>query len=102
MTYHYVQITIPRPFIPVLATSNKSSPLGFPSLAICTNAARAASHVLEAMAASDAEITPFVYVIAFTVGTILIISIWGVKKNKLKVDLSSQMADVHRCIRVLH
>src|SRR5215471_16130262 len=43
-TYYYIQILIHRPFIP---SPRKPSPLSFPSLAICTNAARSCSHVLD-------------------------------------------------------
>lgn len=40
-TYYHVQIQIHRPFI------IKSSPLTFPSLAICSNAARSCARLLE-------------------------------------------------------
>ena len=43
--YYYVQILIHRSFIP---TPNKPSSTSFPSLAICTNAARSCSHILDA------------------------------------------------------
>ncbi|KIO34334.1 hypothetical protein M407DRAFT_64278 [Tulasnella calospora MUT 4182] len=49
----------------------------------------------------NTEITPLLYFIAFQAGTILLISIWGVKKSKLNVDVLSQAADVQRCIKVL-
>ncbi|KAG8954208.1 hypothetical protein FRC04_000429 [Tulasnella sp. 424] len=101
ITFHYVQITIHRPFIPAL-TGNNSSPLGFPSLAICTNAARSISHILDAWVKKGVDITPFLYIMAFHAGIILLISIWGVKKSKLNIDVSSQAADVQRCLKVLH
>jgi len=102
LTYHYVQITIHRPFIPVLSAGGKASPLSFPSLAICTNAARSNSHILEQYSGRWEDTSPLAYIAAFTAGAVLLISIWGVQKNKLNVDLSSQIADVHRCIKVLH
>jgi hypothetical protein len=43
-TYYYIQIVIHRPFIP---SSRKPSPLAFPSLAICTNAARSCARILD-------------------------------------------------------
>jgi len=43
-TYYHIQIIVHRPFIP---SPNKPSPLAFPSLAICTNAARSCSHVVD-------------------------------------------------------
>ena len=42
--YYHIQILIHRPFIP---SPTKPSPLSFPSLAICTNAARSCSHIAE-------------------------------------------------------
>jgi hypothetical protein len=44
-TYYHVQIIVHRPFIP---SPRKPAPLSFPSLAICTNAARSCIHVLDA------------------------------------------------------
>jgi hypothetical protein len=41
--YYYIQILIHRPFIP---SPSKPRPLTFPSLAICTNAARSSIHIL--------------------------------------------------------
>jgi len=41
--YYYIQIIIHRPFIP---SPSKPRPLTFPSLAICTNAARSCLHIL--------------------------------------------------------
>jgi hypothetical protein len=43
-SYYHLQILIHRPFIP---SPRKPSPLSFPSLAICTNAARSCSHVVD-------------------------------------------------------
>ncbi len=42
--YYLLQICIHRPFIP---SPRKPSRLTFPSLAICTNAARSCAHVLD-------------------------------------------------------
>lgn len=43
-SYYHIQILIHRPFIP---SPRKPSPLTFPSLAICTNAARSCSHIID-------------------------------------------------------
>ncbi|KAI0289724.1 hypothetical protein BC826DRAFT_591621 [Russula brevipes] len=42
--YYHLQILVHRPFIP---SPRKPSPLSFPSLAICTNAARSCAHVVD-------------------------------------------------------
>lgn len=46
MVYYYIQITIHRPFIP---TFRKESSLSFPAFVICASAARASSHVADAL-----------------------------------------------------
>ncbi len=58
-TYYHLQILIHRPFIP---SPRKPSPLSFPSLAICTNAARSCSHVAEVMRKRDLGPAPWVMV----------------------------------------
>jgi hypothetical protein len=46
LTYYFIQITIHRPFIP---SFRKDSTLSFPALTICASAARACSHVADAL-----------------------------------------------------
>ena len=46
-SYYLLQITVHRPFIP---SPRKASGVSFPSLAICTNAARSCVHVLDVQA----------------------------------------------------
>ncbi|KIK66923.1 hypothetical protein GYMLUDRAFT_239127 [Collybiopsis luxurians FD-317 M1] len=82
--YYLVQILVHRPFI---SSPKKPSPLSFPSLAICTNAARSASHVMD--------------ITAFTAGIVLLLNIWGGKRSGLSTDPNKEMADVHKCMQVL-
>ena len=96
--YYYTQFAVHRPF---MDAARRESPLSFPSLAICTNAARSASHILDAFLQKGLDSTPLTYIIAFVSGTVLLISIWGVRKSGLNVDVSSQIADVQRCIKML-
>ena len=42
--YYQLQIAVHRPFIP---SPRKPSPLSFPSLAICANAARSLIHIVD-------------------------------------------------------
>ncbi|KAG8728786.1 hypothetical protein FRC11_010206 [Ceratobasidium sp. 423] len=70
-TYYHVQILIHRPFIP---SPRKPSPLSFPSLAICTTAARSCSHVLDLQRRRSQTILPGVMVAAFTSGIVLLIN----------------------------
>lgn len=46
VAYYFIQITIHRPFIP---SFQKEGSLSFPALAICASAARACSHVADAL-----------------------------------------------------
>ncbi|KAI0298023.1 fungal-specific transcription factor domain-containing protein [Multifurca ochricompacta] len=80
--YYHLQILVHRPFIP---TPRKPSPLSFPSLAICTNAARSCAHVLP----------------AFTAGIVLLLNIWGAKRSGGVADPAREMEDVHKCMAVL-
>jgi len=57
--YYYIQIIIHRPFI---SLPNKPSPLSFPSLAICTNAARSCSHVLDIQRERNIKCPPHIQV----------------------------------------
>ncbi|KAI0052327.1 hypothetical protein FA95DRAFT_1553663 [Auriscalpium vulgare] len=97
--YYYVQITIHRPFIP---SFRKPSSLSFPSLAICANAARACSHVVDAqrrrlLGASS----PSFQLPAFVSGVILLLSLWGAKRSGVTLDASREMEDVRKCMLLL-
>ncbi|KAF9236278.1 fungal-specific transcription factor domain-containing protein [Melanogaster broomeanus] len=97
-SYYLVQILIHRPFIP---SPRKPSPLSFPSLAICTNAARSCSHVIDIYRRRSRQSGPFMQMPAFTAGIVLLLNIWGGKRSGLSTDPSKEMADVHKCMAVL-
>ncbi|KAJ3553324.1 hypothetical protein NP233_g12670 [Leucocoprinus birnbaumii] len=97
-TYYHIQILIHRPFIP---SPSKPSPLSFPSLAICTNAARSCIHVVDVQYRRMPLTSPQVQMAVFTAGIVLLLSIWGGKKSGLSTDQSKEMADVHKCMAVL-
>lgn len=59
LSYYAVQIYIHRPFIPSLSNP---SPTGFPSLAICTNAARSSCYIFDAFNKSNILPPPLVQV----------------------------------------
>ncbi|KIK82329.1 hypothetical protein PAXRUDRAFT_153943 [Paxillus rubicundulus Ve08.2h10] len=97
-SYYLVQISIHRPFIP---SPRKPSPLSFPSLAICTNAARSCSHVIDIYKQRSRVAAHFLQMPAFTAGIVLLLNIWGGKQSGLSTDPSKEMADVHKCMAVL-
>ncbi|KAK0480213.1 fungal-specific transcription factor domain-containing protein [Armillaria novae-zelandiae] len=97
IAYYHLQILIHRPFIP---TPRNPSPLLFPSLAICTNAARSCSHVVDIQSRKGSKM-PGVGIPVFTAGIVLLFNIWGGKRSGLSIDPNREMGDVHKCMRVL-
>ncbi|EGO24230.1 hypothetical protein SERLADRAFT_437842 [Serpula lacrymans var. lacrymans S7.9] len=96
--YYHLQILIHRPFIP---SPRKPSPLSFPSLAICTNAARSCSHVIDILRKRSGVAIPYVQISAFTAGIVLLLNIWGGKRSGLATYPKKEMSDVHKCMQVL-
>ncbi|KAI6148273.1 fungal-specific transcription factor domain-containing protein [Pisolithus thermaeus] len=87
-SYYQLQILIHRPFIP---SPRRPSVLSFPSLAICTNAARSCSHVLDTYNRRSSVPLPYLTMSAFTAGI----------RSGLSTDPVKEMADVHRCMAFL-
>ncbi|TFY61087.1 hypothetical protein EVG20_g7194 [Dentipellis fragilis] len=104
--YYHLQILIHRPFIP---SPRKPSPLSFPSLAICTNAARSCSHVVDVQRRRSSAVPlalfqnnpPLVQLPVFTSAIVLLLSVWGVKRSGISINSAREMEDVHKCMRVL-
>ncbi|KIK97466.1 hypothetical protein PAXRUDRAFT_10160 [Paxillus rubicundulus Ve08.2h10] len=98
--YYLVQIYIHRPFIP---SPGKPSLTSFPSLAICTNAARSCSHVMDVYKrrSRSSFMSPYLQVPAFTAGIVLSFNIWGGKRSGLSIDPEKEMDDVGKCMSVL-
>ncbi|KAF9009903.1 hypothetical protein BDQ17DRAFT_1347115 [Cyathus striatus] len=71
--YYYVQILIHRPFI--LWQDNAAHP--FPSLTICTNAARACSNLVDAYRKRGYPLHLNLTLFAFTSGVVLALNRWG-------------------------
>ena len=96
--YYQTQILIHRSFIP---KPDKPSPLSFPSLAICANAARSCSHVVDAQRRRGSRALYLTSMPAFSAGIVLLVNIWGAKKARVRLDLAREMADVHKCMDAL-
>ncbi|TFY62801.1 hypothetical protein EVJ58_g3648 [Rhodofomes roseus] len=97
-SYYQLQISVHRPFIP---SPRKPSPLSFPSLAICTNAARSCTHVMDVQCRRTGSALPHNQVAMFTCGIVLLLNIWGGKRSGLSTDAQKEMADVHKCMKML-
>ncbi|KAI9511919.1 fungal-specific transcription factor domain-containing protein [Russula earlei] len=97
--FYFIQITIHRPFIPSV---RKESSLSFPALAICASAARACSHVTDALRKRyPASTTPNILLPAFVAGVILLMSLWGAKRTGTSPDPEREMQDVRKCMKLL-
>ncbi|EDR09003.1 uncharacterized protein LACBIDRAFT_296682 [Laccaria bicolor S238N-H82] len=97
-TYYHIQILVHRPFIP---SKNHPSPSPFPSLAICTNAARSCSHVVDILQKRNFIPPPLLQLPAFTSGIVLLVGIWGGKRSGLSIDPNKEMLSAYKCMRML-
>ncbi|KAI0248863.1 fungal-specific transcription factor domain-containing protein [Lactifluus subvellereus] len=97
--YYHLQILVHRPFIP---SPRKPSPLSFPSLAICTNAARSCAHVVDLQRRRAPQYPSSHFQLpAFTAAIVLLLNIWGAKRSGSIPDPAREMEDVHKCMAVL-
>uniref|UniRef100_A0A0W0EWG7 Xylanolytic transcriptional activator regulatory domain-containing protein n=1 Tax=Moniliophthora roreri TaxID=221103 RepID=A0A0W0EWG7_MONRR len=96
--YYVLQIVIHRPFI---SSPKRPSPLSFPSLAICTNAARSCSHIVDLQRRRKGFLLSMNRMAVFNAGVVLLLNIWGAKRSGLSTDPNREMADVHKCMQVL-
>ncbi|KAN0130569.1 Fungal specific transcription factor domain containing protein [Lactarius tabidus] len=98
-SYYFIQIAIHRPFIP---SSRKGSSLSFAALAICASAARAYSHVADAMRKKyPLRTSPNTIMPAFASAVILLLSLWGAKRSGTTLDPAKEMQDVRKCLMML-
>ncbi|KZV67312.1 hypothetical protein PENSPDRAFT_58281 [Peniophora sp. CONT] len=100
--YYQLQIMVHRPFI---ATARAPGQLSFPSLAVCTNAARAISRIADATRRHRPKFAiPDLQVPVFEAATVLLLHIWGHRRAGLTssgVDYTREMQSVEKCMDVL-
>ncbi|KAJ3892544.1 fungal-specific transcription factor domain-containing protein, partial [Lentinula edodes] len=93
--YYWVQIQLHKVFI-------RPGPLNtgnFPSLAICTNAARSYIHILQAcFARPGMPLLPHYIAPTFIAAVILLINLWTSLRDKTRYDPRKDMADVYSCV----
>lgn len=102
--YYYVQILIHRPFIP---TRKHPESVGFPSLAICSNAARSISNILDAVlrrGRSMGKLPGHAISIGFvlpasTAAIVLLMNVYAVRQRPQERERC--MSDVRRVIAAL-
>jgi len=94
-TYYYIQIQIHRPFL------TKKSALTFPSLAMCTSAARSCCHVLEVSLSRGMITFPNMFMSAFASAIVMLLNLWGSHKFAVIADPAKEMENVQKCFNVL-
>lgn len=96
--YYHLQILIHRPFI----TSRHSSTVSFPSLAICTNAARSLARIFKTLLARfPVQAFSCLIMPAFMSGVVLLLAIWDAKSSGMVLNPSKEIEQVEDCLHIL-
>ncbi|TRM69375.1 fungal-specific transcription factor domain-containing protein [Schizophyllum amplum] len=93
--YHHLQIFVHKPFITPLESTITS--LTFPSLAICTFAARSCSRVIEIQSKRSEIPLPHMQMSVFTAGLVLLLNIWTGRQSGLAPN-AKDLEDVQICM----
>ncbi|EKM58695.1 uncharacterized protein PHACADRAFT_117794 [Phanerochaete carnosa HHB-10118-sp] len=98
-SYYHLRIFIHRPFI---TTPRRRVPLPFPSLAICTNAARSCIQVLDRHFALSGPALVFQYHLAslFSSAIILLLHVWSETRSGSATDVAKELECVHKALRI--
>ncbi|OSC99411.1 hypothetical protein PYCCODRAFT_1373263 [Trametes coccinea BRFM310] len=98
--YYQLQIVIHRPFLPTIRKT-ETSRLSFPSLAICTNAARSCVHISDVQfkRAGRPLALKLNRISLFLAGVVLLINMWAGKKAGLANQSATE--DVQKCLKML-
>lgn len=98
--FHSLQIVVHRPFISLRRQRTST----FPSLTICTNAARSAIRIMDIQyrraMAEDRMKLPAIGTV-FVSGLMLLLSIWGAKRSGSTLNIGKDLAQVHQAIQML-
>ncbi|PCH38603.1 hypothetical protein WOLCODRAFT_97393, partial [Wolfiporia cocos MD-104 SS10] len=95
--YNQLQIFIHRPYI---QSPNKTALQTFPSLAICTNAARASIHAIDIQYKRTGFLLFSVQTSLFTSAIVLLLNFWGSRRSGRPIDMVKEMADVQKCMDI--
>ncbi|THU83749.1 hypothetical protein K435DRAFT_765644 [Dendrothele bispora CBS 962.96] len=101
VTYYWIQIRVNRLFIP--RKGEGPSPAGLSSIAICANAARSCTNVLNVLQRRNAHFAchfPTAGVL-YSSAIIFLFNIFRAKELNLRVDLKEEVSDARRCIGFL-
>ncbi|KAH6899490.1 fungal-specific transcription factor domain-containing protein [Coprinopsis sp. MPI-PUGE-AT-0042] len=95
VTYYWVQMVVHIPFI------ERKDSLARSSFAICANAARACSRLMEHCPPRSWMAMPHIQVAIFKSALILLMGVWKGKSIKLSFNQRRELEGVYRCARVM-
>ncbi|KAJ7091086.1 hypothetical protein C8R44DRAFT_990636 [Mycena epipterygia] len=97
--YCHLQIMVHRSFIP---TFRKAAPTGIPSMAVCTNAARACANMVDVQRRRKGdEAVNFHMSDVFNSALVLLLNLWSGRRTGLVSNSSRDLENVHKCMEVL-
>ncbi|KAK1232796.1 Gypsy retrotransposon integrase-like protein 1 [Marasmius sp. AFHP31] len=101
VNYYWVQIHIHRTFIRGRGARNREK--AFTSLAVCANAARSSTRLMDVQNREGDLPVPFpgTQMVLFNSAIVLLLKIWGGKSSGLATDPHRDLSDVHTSVRVL-
>ncbi|KAF5354508.1 hypothetical protein D9758_012417 [Tetrapyrgos nigripes] len=99
-TYYWTQIQVHRRFIP---RPGQDSRLSFPSLTICTNAARSCIRIVDACVNLKQTETPILHfeIPLFSSAMIFAVNLWRGKQVNSRYDPRFDLAQIYKCVQLL-
>uniref|UniRef100_A0A0W0GB04 Xylanolytic transcriptional activator regulatory domain-containing protein n=1 Tax=Moniliophthora roreri TaxID=221103 RepID=A0A0W0GB04_MONRR len=98
--YYWVQIQIHRPFIPT-SRDDKNGGLSYPSLAVCTNAARSCVRVLDIQSRKGIVDWSTAQMTLFSSAMVLVLNLWGGSRLGFSPNSARLLEDVNKCLNIL-
>ncbi|THU84638.1 hypothetical protein K435DRAFT_783681 [Dendrothele bispora CBS 962.96] len=96
--YYWVQIQVHRRFIPRPGQASRSM---FPSLAICTNAARSCIRVAETYLSQKFHAAGHFMLPLFSSAMVLAVNLWRGKHTNSNFNPGTELADIYKCVNMI-
>ncbi|KZV76630.1 hypothetical protein PENSPDRAFT_646069 [Peniophora sp. CONT] len=98
--FYSLQILVHRPF---MMKRDKSSPLAFPSLSICANAARSTARILAVVKQRfpSTAFPDFLHHAACSSGVMIMLNVWTAKSYGVAIDAAKEMEHVALCMDII-
>ncbi|KAJ7250582.1 hypothetical protein C8J57DRAFT_1520994 [Mycena rebaudengoi] len=100
-TYYTIQMLIHRPFINPRAPDRIPSAPNLKSLAICTSAARACSHIADVKCTRGFMPSPQFLKAAFDSAIVLVLGISAFRRAGLPINADRELLDVYKCMTLI-